>query len=214
VDGIIELFHNYVDENGKLNLPSYFVDWPTSNSVDEIPGCRAILLYMANSLYRFYSNRGINTASIERLIRKLNKVDIAVESSKQVLGLKYMANGHLSADESSKLIKDGSCGMSTFMSYYILKATAETVSPEVAKDMMCEYYGAMLDKGATTFFEDFDINWIKNSSRIDSLPKNGEKDLHGDFGNYCYQGFRHSLCHGWSSGVIRFLYEYCNKIHE
>ena len=25
---------------------------------------------------------------------------------------------------------------------------------------------------------------------------------------FCYVGLRHSLCHGWSSGVLAFLYEY------
>ena len=32
-------------------------------------------------------------------------------------------------------------------------------------------------------------------------------DLHGDFGEFCYKGFRHSLCHGWSCGPISFLFE-------
>ena len=76
---------------------------------------------------------------------------------------------------------------------------------------MKEYYGAMLKKGATTFFEDFDMAWAENSSDIDRLPKEGERDIHGDFGKYCYVGFRHSFCHGWSAGVLRFLYDYCNE---
>ena len=37
-------------------------------------------------------------------------------------------------------------------------------------------------------------------ARIDELVPPGKKDLHGDFGAYCYVGFRHSLCHGWASG--------------
>ena len=40
------------------------------------------------------------------------------------------------------------------------------------------------------------------------MPENGKKDLHGDYGNYCYRGFRHSLCHGWSAGVYAFFVEY------
>jgi hypothetical protein len=65
----------------------------------------------------------------------------------------------------------------------------------------------MLDKGATTFWEDFDLAWVEGSGRIDEFPKNGEKDIHGDCGDYCYVGFRHSLCHGWSAGVIAFMKE-------
>ena len=73
--------------------------------------------------------------------------------------------------------------------------------------MMKEYYGGMLDKGATSFWEDFNIEWIKDSGRIDIFPDQGEKDIHGDFGDYCYKGFRHSLCHGWSAGVLTFIEE-------
>ena len=35
----------------------------------------------------------------------------------------------------------------------------------------------------------------------------GKKDIHGDFGAFCYEGFRHSLCHGGASGPVPFLAE-------
>ena len=98
--------------------------------------------------------------------------------------------------------------MSTFMSYYILKAVA-SFDKAKAIEMMKEYYGAMLSKGATTFWEDFDLAWVNNSGRIDTFPTACEKDIHGDFGAYCYKGFRHSLCHGWSAGVLCFIKEEC-----
>ena len=122
-----------------------------------------------------------------------------------MLALKHFAVG-ISKAEQDNLIEGGAKGMSTFMSYYVLKAVA-SFNKNAAIEMMKEYYGGMLDKGATTFWEDFDIEWTKNSCRIDELPKNGEKDIHGDFGAYCYTGFRHSLCHGWSAGIIAFMEE-------
>ena len=114
----------------------------------------------------------------------------------------------LTREEEKKLVVGGAKGMSTFMSYYILKAVASFDKPK-AIAMMKAYYGAMLDKGATTFWEDFNLEWAENSCRIDEFPKAGERDIHGDFGAYCYKGFRHSLCHGWSAGVIRFIQEEC-----
>ena len=66
----------------------------------------------------------------------------------------------------------------------------------------------MLDRGATTFWEDFDLAWLEGSGRIDELPTPGEKDLHGDHGAYSYTGFRHSLCHGWASGPTAWLSEF------
>ena len=50
-------------------------------------------------------------------------------------------------------------------------------------------------------------NKIFNYYGIDSLPVPGKKDIHGDYGNYCYKGLRHSLSHGWSSGPAPFLSE-------
>ena len=65
----------------------------------------------------------------------------------------------------------------------------------------------MLDFGATTFWEDFDLAWTANCFPIDALPVPGKQDLHGDFGQFCYKGLRHSLCHGWSGGPAAFLAE-------
>ena len=41
--------------------------------------------------------------------------------------------------------------------------------------------------------------------RIDELGPPGKKDIHGDCGAYCYEGFRHSFCHGWASGPTAWL---------
>ena len=65
----------------------------------------------------------------------------------------------------------------------------------------------VVDLGATTFWEDFDVARAENAFRIDEMPVVGKKDVHGDYGKECYVGFRHSLCHGWSAGVIPFLTE-------
>ena len=52
------------------------------------------------------------------------------------------------------------------------------------------------------------MDWLEGGGRIDDLPKEGEKDIHGDYGAFCYEGFRHSLCHGWASGVLAFFIEH------
>jgi hypothetical protein len=76
-----------------------------------------------------------------------------------------------------------------------------------ALELIRKYWGAMMDFGATSFWEDFDLDWTENAYGIDSMPVPGKKDIHGDYGNYCYQGLRHSLSHGWSSGPAPFLSE-------
>jgi alpha-L-rhamnosidase len=51
----------------------------------------------------------------------------------------------------------------------------------------------MLDMGTTTFGEDFDIEWMKNSARLDEFTPKDMKDIHGSFGAYCYPNYRHIL---------------------
>ena len=91
------------------------------------------------------------------------------------------------------------------MSYYMLSALADAGKTAEALSMLKTYYGGMLKAGATTFWEDFDIDWLKDGAALDSLS--GEYDIHGDNGAHCYIGYRHSLCHGWSSAPAAFLAE-------
>lgn len=63
----------------------------------------------------------------------------------------------------------------------------------------------MLKLGATSFWENFDIDWLQNAAPIDRLPRAGEVDVHASYGRFCYTGFRHSLCHGWASGPTAWL---------
>jgi len=90
----------------------------------------------------------------------------------------------------------------------MLKAKARAGDYQGAIDAIRNYWGPMLAMGATTFWEDFNIDWLPNASRIDELVPPGKKDIHGDYGAFCYKGFRHSLCHGWSSGPTPWLTQY------
>lgn len=207
LDELLDLLNEHVDEEGNMSYPYYFVDWPTKDKEDEIPGVRAINILAAKGAIQILKRFQKDTSKAELLLKKLLKQEIVVKSQKQVAALKYFATGL--NDEDKKLLLDGGAkGMSTFMSYYILKAIASFDKPR-AIEIMKEYYGKMLEKGATTFWEDFDMSWAKNSNDINSFAKEGEKDIHGDFGAYCYLGYRHSLCHGWSAGVIAFIKEEC-----
>ena len=93
----------------------------------------------------------------------------------------------------------------TFYGYLMLEAMACAGDYQGALDIIRSYWGAMLDLGATTFWEDFNLDWLPNAAGIDELVPEGKKDIHGDYGAYCYQGFRHSLCHGWASGPTAWL---------
>jgi hypothetical protein len=82
----------------------------------------------------------------------------------------------------------------------MIEAMSAAGERQRALDTVRDYWGAMLDVGATSFWEDFKLSWTNNCFRIDEMPVTGKKDVHGDYGEFCYPGFRHSLCHGWASG--------------
>ena len=37
------------------------------------------------------------------------------------------------------------------------------------------------------------------------FPGENQRDIHRDCGDYCYKGWRHSLCHGWAAGPTAWL---------
>ena len=106
------------------------------------------------------------------------------------------------------LVPGGGRGYSTFFGYYILAAKALAGDLDGALRDMKEYWGGMLDVGATSFWEDFNLDWLENAGRIDEVVPEGKVDIHGSYGGYCYVKFRHSLCHGWASGPCPFLSNY------
>jgi len=207
--GLLKLFDQKISADGRLALNNYFVDWPSVGSRDEYTGAVLIAIAAYKKAIALLGKNGYDTASFCTSLAALYQNDLTVYEQKQVLGLKYFALKELSEDEYAMLIRNGANGFSTFMSYFILEAIASR-DEALANRLMKEYYGGMLSVGATTFFEDFDLEWLDNASALDELPLAGQKDIHGDFGAHCYIGFRHSLCHGWASGVLAFIREHSN----
>ena len=65
--------------------------------------------------------------------------------------------------------------ISTFYGFYVLQALAKSGDTDTALDFIRTYSGAMLDLGATTFWEDFNLEWTKNAARIDELVPPGRR---------------------------------------
>lgn len=216
IDYLAKLIGNtnkFISENGETDFPNYFLDWPTSGTADAVIGCNALLKIAAEKggeLLRFFGKDDFAAREIVRKLASANKVEPV---AKQAVAMNYLAGNEDKNAAAEKLAAGGAKGLSTFMSYYVLTAAKRCCGAETAVKMLKDYYGGMLDKGATSFWEDFDVEWIKDSGRIDDLPKDGQKDIHGDYGKFCYTGFRHSLCHGWSCGPIAFLTETVLGVH-
>ena len=214
IQGLIRQISEHVATDGSTLYPSNFIDWPSfyvrggepEKQVDVLAGMHYLTCIAIRKTATLLSVYGENTALCEDILLRLDRKSHTVCRYKQIAALGVWA-GEQTVRHRELLLQGGAKGLSTFMSYPILTAVAAFGQYDTALRMMKDYYGGMLSVGATTFWEDFDLDWLENTTRIDELPRAGQTDIHGDRGAFCYTGFRHSLCHGWSAGVIPYLVE-------
>ena len=210
ITSLIDQIESLVDEDGTEHLStSRFLDWPSSTDpIGVEAGYRALISWAMQA--------GENLCDvIDDDVRKEKCRTTRIRLSQKVHphnGLKQAAalmalSGTEDADEACRTCVSigGAAGFSTFGGYYMLEALAKAGRYDEAINIIREFWGGMLDLGATTFWEDFDLKWAKNAAPIDRLPQKGEDDIHSDFGGYCYVGHRHSLCHGWASGPTAWM---------
>lgn len=201
-----------IDANGNEKLDARFLDWPSSENPKGIHAGLQALMVLAFDAGKDICKVLDEPQSVklcEESMAKLKKNIPDLNHSKQAASLMALA-GIIPAKKANNeaISVNGAHDFSTFYGYYMLKAKAKAGDYEGALNNIREYWGAMLNLGATTFWEDFNLDWLPNASRIDELVPEGKKDIHGDYGAYCYVGFRHSLCHGWASGPTPWLTEY------
>ena len=186
---------------GGTNGSETFLDWSTYQTPDASCGAAAVYCLAAQKVLETEEN-----ADCREILRKLGRY-LETDSQRKPIRAFQILAGRRQEQDLAALEMGGAADFSTFMAYYILTAMANVGGKEMLP-ILKTYYGGMLQRGATTFWEDFDIQWLEGSGRIDCLPAAGQKDIHGDFGRFCYTQFRHSLCHGWSAGVLAFIIEY------
>ena len=202
-----------IDDKGKETLDgNRFLDWPSSPNVKGVDAGLQALMVMAMDAGEKMA-LAMDDKDLANRCKKASKILLKYvpdhNHSKQGAALMALA-GLMKAEEADRevLSVGGAKNFSTFYGYYMLEAMAKAGNYQGAMDIISEYWGAMLDLGATTFWEDFNIDWTRNAARIDELVPEGKVDVHRTYGDYCYKGFRHSLCHGWASGPTAWLSRY------
>ena len=214
--GVMDLLSQYINENGQDIVAwgepeGRFVDWPSCGK-EKISdaGVQAIHILAVESLKNIFRVLGEEdrVQKCEEDLVRLRSYEVDFEDAKQAAALTVLAGLKDAKETNEKLLKVGGAkGMSTFMGYYILSARAMAGDYQGCLDTLKEYWGGMLELGATTFWEDFDIAWMENAGRIDEMPEEGKVDVHATYGGFCYKGYRHSFCHGWAAGVTPWLSE-------
>jgi hypothetical protein len=221
--GLLEILLGKVDDKGFETSGGGFLDWPSNaNKPAMKAGTQALMMMVmkaGSELCGYLGEKDMAKRCKDCHERMVKAAPAVAEEyykeaeapgepgSKQGTALMVLAGMTDAQKADTQVLKtEGARGFSTFYGYYLLQAMARAGDYEGAMEMIRTFWGAMLDLGATSFWEDFNIDWLKEDvARIDELVPEGKKDIHGDFGAYCYVGFRHSLCHGWASGPTAWL---------
>lgn len=200
-------------KDNKENLDgTRFLDWPSSENPKGIhAGLHAMMIMTleAGAELCLVLDEPAQAARCKTMATQMKMYVPDANGSKQAAALMALAGLIPAERANSEVIAVGDCErFSTFYGYYMLQAKAKARDYTGALNCIRNYWGGMLDMGATTFWEDFDLAWTKNAAPIDELVPDGKDDIHGDFGAYCYKKLRHSLCHGWASGPTSWLTEH------
>lgn len=210
ISGLVEQIAKCVDDKGIEHLDGVrFLDWPTSENEKTIHrGLQSLTVMALEAAAEIGAkvNDNILADKAATLAKKMKKVHIDNDGSKQAAALAIISgmSDNVKRDVDT-ILKGGPQGFSTFYGYYMLEALAKAGYNDEAMKLMSDYWGAMLDLGATTFWEDLDYKDVANAAPIDKIVPKGKYDIHAGGGAYCYKGLRLSLCHGWASGPTSWL---------
>ena len=204
-----------VNEDGSLTFEKgglfsdnpYYFDWPSHGTTDSLFACYATTLYTMRQIIHctYFGEENIKLAKeIEAALSKKSKENSLF---KAISAMGVLVDKSDCKKAFDLIRNNGASGYSMFMTYFISKALTENGYVQEAFDNNLQYYGGMLQMGATSFWEGFEVEWMENACKITEKPQNGQREVHGDFGKPCYVGYRNSLCHGWSCGVLAFLIE-------
>ncbi len=209
---LIDQIVSKINPNGREILDGRrFLDWPTSENLDVIHSGLQSLMVMAvhagKDIAEWLNDEQLKT-TCDKALGSLRSHTPSMHGNKQAAALLALA-GVTPANQASKVILEGGANdFATFYGYYMLEALAKDGKYQEAMDIISDYWGAMLDLGATTFWENFNYEERENAVRIDELPDPTRFNIHSGGGNHCYIGLRASLCHGWASGPTAWLTEH------
>ena len=198
-------------DGNKENLQggTRFLDWPTSESPGIIHAGLQALMIMGLEAGRDIAGWLKDTPlrnECGNMVEKLKKHIPEHLNNKQAAALLVLSGLENPKEMNQKVISvNGAENFSTFYGYYMLEAMAMAGDYTGALQIISDYWGGMLDLGATTFWEDLSYSDLKKAARIDEMVPSGKFDIHSMSGDFCYKGLRHSFCHGWASGPTAWL---------
>lgn len=213
---ILSRFSKHIANDGSITGLDNFLDWSmysNTSAKDAAFGALAVIAFEKGAALC----RAVGTEELCEVAARLEiyRKRLASHSywsiNKQAVAMQVLS-GQKSAQEALEILsKDTPHNISVFYGYYVLLALSRGGGVKTALDTVKKYWGAMIDLGATTFFENFDLSEVEGELpplKIDTPPSESFKNIYAEGGEYCYRGYRRSLAHGWASGPLPWIAEH------
>ena len=210
LSALVDLLADEVDADGRERYLGWrYFDWATTRDFDAIhagyQGLTAWALRSARGIAEALGDRGLAARSGEVLAR-VGSYRPPATANKQARALLVLGGLDDAVSTNREVLAvDPAEGLTPFLGYHVLEARALAGDLAGALDLIRGYWGAMIGLGATTFWEDFDLDWVAGSAPIDEAPRGGLRDLHAGLGRNAQRGLALSLCHAWSAGPTAWL---------
>jgi hypothetical protein len=184
-----------------------FLDWASGDDEPAVhAGYQALLKLGLDAAAELCSSLGEHDSSASYRAASARLVGWEPpERSKQAWALMSLA-GLVDAERARAVLTTESCeGLTPFLGHVVLEALAALGEVNAGVDLIRKYWGAMIDLGATTFWEDFDLAWVCGTAGIDRPVPHDGIGIHERFGRCSSVGLSQSLCHAWSAGPTAWL---------
>ncbi len=130
--------------------------------------------------------------------------------NKQAAAMQLLSGQKNPEDALSALANDTVHNISPFYAYFVLLALSKCAQTKPALDTLKKYWGAMLDLGASSFFEGFEFSETEGTLpplKLDTPPAEGFKNIYSDGKAHPCGGYARSLCHLSSAGALAWIAE-------
>lgn len=213
---ILARFSTHVQNDGGIAGLNNFLDWSmydNNSAKDAAFGALAVMAFERGAfLCREIGTDDLNaTADVLTQYASRLRRHASWSINKQAVAMQVLSGQKDSVESQGVLTKDTAHNISVFYGYYVLLALSAGGNEKHALDTVKKYWGGMLQLGATSFFENFELSEIEGDVpplKIDTPPTEGFKNVYAEGGAHCYKGYRRSLCHGWASGPLPWVMEH------
>jgi hypothetical protein len=157
--GLLRQFAQYIDDNGCEQIPGRrFLDWPSDDDAQAVhAGLQGLISWAfrcGETLAAVLHDDPLRQLC-QRSARLLASHQPDCAANKTAAAMQILGD---IADRTATLTTDPLKRISTFGGSFVLMALGRQQQTGVGLDLLRNYWGGMLDRGATTFWEDFDLD--------------------------------------------------------